>query len=497
MRPLVWFRSDLRTADNTALFQACRQASRGVVAAFVVSPAEWRSHDLAPARVDLMLRTLRELSSSLGKLNIPLLVLRAANASDVASLILKAAHQHQCDALFYNREYEIDEARRDAATTTMMERAGIAVHAFTDQVVVAPGQVRTGEGRFFTIFTPFKKAWIAAYDRDGGVPVLPTPRSQPAFAAQASAIPTEVPEFTSTIDPAMWPAGEAHALSLLERFASDRILGYKANRDQPALDATSTLSPYLAIGALSPRQCVARAMQANRDTGRIRNGDSPLDTGHPGITQWITELIWREFYTHIVHGFPRVCLGRAFKPATDSIPWSHDQEHFRAWTEGRTGVPIVDAAMRQLHARGWMHNRLRMIVAMYLTKDLFIDWRWGERYFMRHLIDGYFASNNGGWQWSASTGTDAAPYFRIFNPISQSRANDPEGTFIRRYLPELAHLDNDAIHDPSSLPPLVRSGLNYPDPIVDHRRARERVMAAFAALKEPAGAPVASRRRVP
>ena len=176
-------------------------------------------------------------------------------------------------------------------------------------------------------------------------------------------------------------------------------------------------------------------------------------------------------------------MGRAFKPATERLKWSDNETHFEAWKRGRTGVPIVDAAMRQLLHTGWMHNRLRMIAAMYLAKDLFIDWRWGERHFMQHLVDGYFASNNGGWQWSASTGTDAAPYFRIFNPISQSRKCDPEGAFIRRCVPELSRLDGDAIHDPSSLPPLARASLDYPPPIVDHGKARERVFAAFSSLK--------------
>ena len=248
------------------------------------------------------------------------------------------------------------------------------------------------------------------------------------------------------------------------------IDAYGNARDFPALNGTSALSPYLACGAISPRQCLAAATAADGQR---------LQAGRAGPTAWITELIWREFYRHVLVGFPRVCRNRAFKVQTDRIRWRRDEDDFGSWCAGRTGVPIVDAAMRQLLETGWMHNRLRMVVAMYLTKDLFIDWRQGERFFMTHLVDGDFASNNGGWQWAASTGTDAAPYFRIFNPISQSRRFDPDGTFIHRYCPELADLGGRAIHDPAALPPPARGAIDYPDPIVDHTRARARVMAAF------------------
>ncbi|MEO1513280.1 MAG: FAD-binding domain-containing protein, partial [Planctomycetota bacterium] len=229
--------------------------------------------------------------------------------------------------------------------------------------------------------------------------------------------------------------------------------------------------PYLAHGVISPRQCVEAALGVNQ--GRI-------DSGDPGVIGWIEELIWREFYQHVIAAFPRVCKGRAFRTDMDRVEWSHDQGLFDAWREGRTGYPIVDAAMRQLAQTGWMHNRLRMIVAMFLTKDLMIDWRWGERHFMNRLVDGDFASNNGGWQWSASTGTDAQPYFRIFNPTTQGEKFDRDGEFIRRFVPELSELPGKAIHDPSSAG--LFGELDYPDPIVDHRAARETTLARFKAL---------------
>ena len=208
-----------------------------------------------------------------------------------------------------------------------------------------------------------------------------------------------------------------------------------------------------------------------------------MNGGAPGPATWISELIWREFYRHVLVGFPRVGMNRAFKPATERLPWRADEGRFRAWCEGRTGYPIVDAGMRQLAQTGWMHNRLRMIVAMFLSKDLFIDWRRGERHFMRHLVDGDLASNNGGWQWSASTGTDAAPNFRVFNPFAQSRKFDPDGEFIRRWVPELGGADARVLHDPALLACERRAGLAYVEPVCDHSVARQHVIAAFRTLQ--------------
>lgn len=470
-RHLVWFRNDLRITDNTALHAAANPApDAGVLGVFVISPGEWTAHDVAPVRVDFILRTLRVLSHDLAQRNIPLLIALAPSPRDVPGVLSGIARRHGVSALFFNREYEVNEARRDQRVCEALAKLGVIGRAFDDQVILAPGSVRTQDDRAYTVFTPFRKRWIAALAERGGVRVLPAPRPQTPTGIAPSEIPAHVDGFVSTIDPSLWPAGEHEAAKRLRGFAGAALERYKSDRDHPAIDGTSVLSPYLACGAISPRQCLKAAIEAN-------NGG--LDSGGPGPVQWISELVWREFYTHIVHAFPRVCMHRAFKPEADRIRWRDAPRDFEAWCRGETGVPIVDAAMRQLNATGWMHNRLRMITAMYLTKDLFIDWRWGERYFMRSLVDGYLASNNGGWQWSASTGTDAAPYFRIFNPVSQSRTYDARGEFIRRFVPELGGLDDDAIHDP---PPLARARLGYPAAIADHAAARDRVLRAFKAL---------------
>ncbi|HEX2836815.1 MAG TPA: deoxyribodipyrimidine photo-lyase [Phycisphaerales bacterium] len=478
MRSLVWFRSDLRTVDNTALYRACKLSGgdskgAGVIGLFVVSPAEWKAHAYAPAKVDLILRTLRELSRSLAAINIPLLVRIARSARDVPQTVLNVARTNSCDALWFNKEYEVNETARDAAVTRACTREGLKAFACTDQSLIEPGEIRTGEGRPYTVFTPFKKACVKHLSQDATVP-LPAPRQLAAMPVLPDEVPTSVPGWLSTVPADRWPAGEATAHSRLDSFVNTLAAAYKQNRDFPSLAATSELSPHLTVGSISPRQCVAAALAAN-------NGS--FDAGNDGLVCWISEVLWREFYIYVMHSFPKVCKHRAFVAWTESVRWLNNDAHFEAWKEGRTGVPIVDAGMRQLVAEGWMHNRVRMITAMYLSKNLLIDWRLGEDWFMRNLVDGFLASNNGGWQWSASTGTDAAPYFRIFNPITQSERFDSDGAYIRRYVPELAALGGDVIHDPSRLPPIARAKVDYPDMLVDLSTSRQRAIDAFAAAK--------------
>jgi deoxyribodipyrimidine photo-lyase len=483
---LVWFRADLRTADNTALLRAAadaRASGGAVIGLFMLSPAQWREHGWGGAKVDFVLRTLRTLSADLWKLGVPLLVERADRFADAPAAVVRLAKGHGCGRVYFGREYEVNERARDERVLAACRDAGIGAVALTDAVLMEPGDVLTGEGRSFSVFTPFRRALYRELEARGGVVARGRPRKQmPPPGVTPSEIPAALDGFTPHIkDPErLWPAGEAAAMARLTRFVERSIGGYKERRDFPGARATSALSPYLAVGAVSPRQCVAAAAVANG--GRL---ESPA----VGPTAWISEIAWREFYKHVVIGFPWVCKGRAFRRETDAIRWDGESDRYRAWCEGRTGVPLVDAGMRQLLAEGWMHNRVRMVVAMHLTKDLFIDWRLGERHFAEHLIDLDFASNNGGWQWSASTGTDAAPYFRVFNPVAQSRRFDPEGAYIRRYVPELARLDggeDGPIHDPWDAPMLVPAALDYPRPIADRAAAKTRVMAAFKGLAAPA-----------
>jgi deoxyribodipyrimidine photo-lyase len=444
---------------------------------FVCTPSQWKAHDWGSGKVDFVLRNLRGLSDRLQRLNVPLLIEKTPDFAGVPDLLERLAKRHRCDSLFFNRELEVNERRRDSLVEERFRGSGVSVHSFDDQTLMEPGEIRTGAGGFYTVYTPFRKAVLRRLAEVGFPTVLPAPRRQEAMPCR----PGKVPGVVDGFDPRgagseQWDGGEVRAHALLQTFLKAGAHAYDRKRDQPAEDATSRIGPYLAAGVLSIRRTFAEALLVNR--GRIEGGD-------PGLGTWMDQLIWREFYRHVLRGYPRVSMNRPFRLKTERVVWSEDQAAFRAWCEGRTGYPIVDAGMRQLRETGWMHNRLRMITAMFLTKHLLIDWRWGERFFMRHLLDGDLANNNGGWQWSASTGTDAAPYFRIMNPWVQSRRFDPEGRFIRRHVPELAEVPGAALHDPNRLRQALGPGHDYPDAIVEHRFARARAMKAYRdALRE-------------
>ncbi|MCD6061082.1 MAG: deoxyribodipyrimidine photo-lyase type [Moraxellaceae bacterium] len=471
-RHLAWLRTDLRSIDNTALSAACADRDAAVACVYAVTPGQWRSHDVAGVRIDFELRTLRELDRALKALNIPLLVLHSPDFSTLPADLAALAVHHGIDEVHANRQYEVNEIARDRQATTLLARAGIGFYLHHDQCAVPPGTLTKADGGFYSVFTPFKRVWLQRVLASGMKP-LPAPQPRRQAYAASDPRPAAVAGFASHVEPETaalwWPAGEDEALARLARFAGTAIDAYERRRDIPSQPGTSRLSPYLAIGAVSPRQCLNAALQH-----QARHGESS------GTTQWIAELAWRDFYKHVLVGWPQVCRHRPFRAETAALPWRHDDADFRRWCEGRTGFPLVDAAMRQMLRVGWMHNRLRMVTAMFLAKDLLLDWRLGERYFMQHLIDGDLAANNGGWQWSASTGNDAVPYFRIFNPVSQSRKFDPDGKFIREYVPELGDFDGD-IHDPHGRG--EHPGLAYPSPMVDHAAARERTLLAFKSLR--------------
>jgi len=471
MRALVWFRADLRTRDNTALSAACAAASRGVLAVFTICPKQWREHDVGDMKVDFLRRNLEELREGLASRNIALKIITRDHFKGIEEDLLELARKHDCSSLFFNQEYEVNERARDAKVAATFADAQLAVRSFHDHVIVPPGELRTKEDKPYTVYSPYKRRWYEYYNQGNAPKAQGLPKKQPEMVSKPDDIPQKIGDFDPDGGrPDLWKASEDHALARLRSFVEDRLDPYKEDRDYPGINGTSTMSPYLSIGAISPRQCLEAALEAN---------DARLDKGGKGPVHWISEIIWREFYKQILVAFPRVCRGKAFNAKYD-IQWRSDEKakaQFSAWCQGKTGYPIIDAAMRQLNTTGWMHNRCRMAVAMFLTKDLLIDWRWGERYFLNKLVDGDFASNNGGWQWSAATGTDAAPYFRIFNPVSQSTKFDPKGDYIRKFVKELADVSEEAIHEPWNHQSASDAG--YPDRIVDHAQARERALKAF------------------
>ena len=452
MANLVWFRSDLRAADNAALREAIDRGGR-VEAVFMVTPTQWARHDWGPNRMSFQVRAARALALDLASLGIRMHAPVVETFDEAPAVLSELVASGSFDAVFANREYAINEMRRDEAVASAL---ACPFHLYDDHVLVPPESIRTGSGGVYTVYTPFRKRVERAL-----VESLPPTRSAPdPIGPRCPATPVECPGLVvdEAID-ALWPATDAEArlgrfLEIIDRYGTDR--------DLFAVAGTSALSPHLATGTISIRRCLHAALDAGATI--------PTETTGPDI--WIRELLWREFYQHLLAAVPSLSMGRSMKPV--GVLWRDDDAGLDAWKRGRTGVPIVDAAMRRLVRTGWMHNRLRMVVAMFLTKNLLIDWREGERHFMRHLVDADLASNNGGWQWSASTGADAAPYFRIFNPISQGRRFDPEGEFIRENVDELAGASDP--HDPS---PLERASLGYPEAIVDLRESRARAIDAF------------------
>jgi len=465
MSTVVWFRSDLRADDNSALAEAARGGER-VTGLFLLTPAQWRAHDWGPRKQLFVWRHALALRQRLAALGIPLWLRVVPDFAAAPAAVAAFAREQNAGAVFANAEYAVNELARDREAAAALAAQGTAWRCLHDFTVLAPGTVRTQQGAPFRVFSPFRRAWLAQV-RGEPVGCVPAPAPRPPVA------PPPLPQWeppAGTLDPDWWPVGEDAALARLADFVANRLARYHEDRDVPALDGTSRLSPYLATGALSVRRCVEAALGCNH---------GEWDSGSRGAQTWLAELVWREFYTHVLAEFPRVSRARAFRPETESIAWREPGEDFARWCAGRTGYPLVDAAMRQLAATGWMHNRLRMVSAMFLSKYLLIDWRHGERFFCEQLVDAELAANNGGWQWSASTGTDAAPYFRVLSPVRQAERFDPDGAFVRRWLPELAGVPAKALLQPGH-PALLAAG--YPEPIVELKGARERVLMAFRTL---------------
>lgn len=471
MTVLVWYRNDLRMQDHQALAAACRSGER-VRAIWLDCPGQWERHHVAPIRRWYVLESLRELGQALADRGIGLDIVACDDFSAVPDVLARYVAQHQVSALFCTREYPLDEVRRDARVRQRLEAEGTRICFSDDDMLVPPEVLRTGQGKAYTVFSPYRRAW----DRW----ITENPPATGEISYQASPVAFTGGLFIEQASAALelnnlytahWCPGEQAAQEQLASFRKEMLGSYAQDRDYPALHATSRLSAALSAGTIS----VARCYRVARDS-QLQQGESAA-----GAASWINELAWRDFYRQVLTACPDLCKGQPFRPETAFIQWSRNQTLFHRWCQGETGYPLVDAAMRQLNATGWMHNRLRMVTAMFLTKNLFIDWRWGEQYFMSHLVDGDFASNNGGWQWSASTGTDAVPWFRVFNPVRQSQRFDPSGIFIRQQLPALRTLSDRVIHQPwtAKVPPV-----DYPAPIVSLDGVRDRVAGAFRQARE-------------
>jgi deoxyribodipyrimidine photo-lyase len=470
-RALVWFRRDLRDFDHAALAHALA-AARIVYCTFIfdreILDALPDPHD---RRVEFIRGSIVELDACLNRRGGHLIVRHAHARTAIPELAAALSVQ----GVFANHDYEPAAIARDAAVTQQLDDLGIAFHTFKDQVIFERTDVLTQSGSPYAVFTPYKNAWLGKLAPSDLAPqrVDGHPGVLARGAGDDAALPSlEAMGFCPTNLGDLGVVAGMSGGQLLFKDFQRRIDRYRDARDFPAVKGPSYLSVHLRFGTVSIRELVAYAHAR------------ALQPDGQGAATWLSELIWREFYAQILWHHPHV-VDRAFRPAFADLDFPNDPERFAAWCEGRTGYPLVDAAMRQLNATGYMHNRLRMIAASFLVKDLLVDWRLGERYFAQHLLDFDLASNNGGWQWAASTGCDAQPWFRIFNPVTQSEKFDAQGRFIRRYVPELAPLDDDDIHAPWLVPPAIQQakrvviGRDYPAPIVDHALARTAALAAY------------------
>jgi deoxyribodipyrimidine photo-lyase len=466
---LVWFRRDLRCHDHAAL-HAALQAHERVFCAFVfdtdiLDKLPTRRH----RRVEFIWASLRELGGDLRKLGGGLTVCHGPSRIEIPALAARLG----AGAVYANHDYEPQAVARDREVAHRLTAEGIAFRTRKDQVIFEKDEVMTRGGRPFSVFTPYKKAWLGKLN-----PFFVKSYPVEKWRARLAAPPEE--RLPTLADLGFEPAGltdlgivpgASGARGAFEDFRT-RMHAYHERRDFPAAKGPSYLSVHLRFGTISVRELVRAALAAPG----------------PGPAAWLNELIWRDFYFMILHHYPHV-VERAFRPEFDALRFENDERLYAAWCEGRTGFPLVDAAMRQLNRTGYMHNRLRMVAASFLVKDLLVDWRWGERYFAEHLNDFDLAANNGGWQWAASTGCDAQPYFRIFNPVTQSRRFDPKGAFIRRYVPELARCDDETIHAPWLMSGAQQAsagviiGTDYPAPVVDHGEARKKALALYTRAK--------------
>jgi deoxyribodipyrimidine photo-lyase len=481
-KSLVWFRRDLRVFDHAALHHALQDAAQqggSVHCVFVFDTDILAGLPRDDRRVRFIHASLGEVDAELRKLGGGLIVRHGAASEEIPRL----AAELGAATVYINDDYEPDAIARDAQVAEALALEGRTLLRFKDHVIFEKSEVLTLAGGIYGVFTPYKNAWLKrlAAEPEAAAPWMIEPYAG-ALAPVPDSPPPTLAELGFDGGPLPAPPGMTGASALFEDFLP-RLADYGTARDFPDLDATSRLSVHLRFGTTSVRHLVRTLRQM------MANG-----AGGAGAPVWLSELVWREFYAMILFHHPHIAR-QSFKPAFDAVAWETGETAsvlFAAWCDGRTGYPLVDAAMAQLNTTGFMHNRLRMVTASFLVKDLGIDWRWGERYFARQLNDYDLASNVGGWQWAASTGCDAQPWFRIFNPVTQSQKFDRQGEFIRRYLPQLANLDARDIHAPWLVPPEelkecgIVLGVDYPWPVVDHADARQRTLERFAVVKASA-----------
>ncbi|CAL4322144.1 deoxyribodipyrimidine photo-lyase [Buchnera aphidicola] len=466
---LMWFRNDLRIHDNTALYSACKNTKANVLSIFIATPKQWESHLMSFKKSEYIYKNLLILKKNIMQLGIPLYFYESEDFLTSIKFLIIFCKKHKVNAIFYNYQYEFNERKRDYLIKKMLKKENISTYAFHDEILFSPDKIHKKNGQPYNIFSSFKKNIIKKIQEQ--VPLsFPIPNIRICSKMEKNVIKFTYPR--EKIDERLFPIGEKCALNNLLFFINKKIINYNSEHHSPNLNSTSFLSASFSIGILSFRQCITLLLK--KKNYELKTIDQCL---------WLNELIWREFYKYLLIRYPEISQNKALSHLDNKILWNNNKEHLNAWQKGKTGYPIVDAGMRQLNKLGWMHNRIRMITASFLVKDLLINWKEGEKYFISKLIDGDLAINNGNWQWIASIGINSNPYFKIFNPINQAKKFDKEGIFVKTYLPELRSIPNSDIFTPHLWSQRTGNKINYPIPIVNHEKTKKNVISVFKLAK--------------
>lgn len=477
MHCIYWFRKDLRLNDNRALSEFIKQSDGNIFSLIYIKNFNSYIY-FGEKRVRFLNECLEDLSRELNKYSLQLQIFNGKSPE----IFSEIANKYKDLSIFFNRQIEPYCIKRDNEVEEIIKYKGGRCNVYSDSTLFEPGEILNNEGNHFKVFTPFKNKSLQTITDD----------KLSEYTADLNRLNVSgdiVIDISSkshhrsfkTDEKVFLKGGSSEGLRQFSRFYENDLINYRSKRDYPGIQGTSLLSAHIHFGTLSIRKLFRAAFKKLSECKTQKEKEE--------VQTWINELLWREFYYDITFHCPRI-TGESFKKEFDNLKWNYDEKEFAKWCSGETGYPIVDAGMRQLNSEGWMHNRVRMITAMFLTKDLFMDWRLGEKYFAEKLTDLDFSSNNGGWQWSASTGVDSQPYFRIFNPYLQSKKFDPDGNYIRKYVKELERLPKELIHEPHLMSEdeqnkyRVFPGKDYPLPIVDHKEAKDKVINNFKNISE-------------
>ena len=462
---VFWFRKDLRLQDNRALAFFIKEISPEEKYMFIYVKNNDRYEYFGEKRMAFLKKSIEELSSALSDKSLSLYIFRGKSTDAFKMLQEKYGRM----LVYANRQIEPYAIKRDMNVSKILKESSSELNLLSDSMLFEPREIVKDDGTPYSVYTPFSKKCYTLINEEHYSPAdCNIDKLNISNCIKLKSDKFEVYEESHVLK-----GGRSEGLELLKEFYGKGMGAYKSYRDFPSIKGTSMISSHLHFGTISIRECWRAALKKQQLKGE-----------NTEVRTWMNELLWREFYYHITYHFPYVIDG-AFKKSYDGLEWNYNKKLFKKWCEGKTGYPIVDAGMRQLNKEGWMHNRVRMITAMFLTKDLFIDWKWGEKYFAEKLVDLDFSSNNGGWQWSASTGCDAQPYFRIFNPYLQSAKFDSEGTYIKKYVNELKDVPKEFIHKPDVMTPeqyRQYGAEEYPKPVIEHHAAKEFTLMKFKSL---------------